>query len=370
MKTVNMKSDVTNSLLGFGCMRFPTINGKIDREKAFEMLDYAYTHGVTHFDTAYPYHDGESELLLGEFLKTLDRKSFTLSTKSPVWKVEKYEDFENLLDEQLKKLQVEYLDFYLLHALGKERWDIIYNLNVLKFMDEAKAKGKVKYIGFSYHDGKETYQEIGNAYPWDFCLQQINYLDYKNQQGVEGYQLMADRNIPVWVMEPLKGGRLTTLADDIVDNFKAINPNDNSAKWAFRWVHTLPGVKLILSGMSTLDQVKDNVEIFKDIEPLNEVEMKAIDIAREMINSRVKVACTGCNYCMPCPNGVEIPRNFKIYNDAYMYNDMGIGKRSYKNLKEEEKALNCIECGECLSKCPQQLQIPDLLKEVVQNIGE
>ncbi len=371
MKKVQMKEDVTNSLLGFGCMRFPTKNGRIDRKLTFEMLQYAYDNGVTHFDTAYPYHDGESETFLGEFLQRLDRKSFTLSTKLPMWEVKCHEDFMKYLNIQLKKLQVDYIDFYLLHALNKERWEIAVKYDVFSFIEEAKKQGKIRYIGFSYHDDKETYQKIGTSYPWDFCLQQINYLDYTSQQGVEGYKLMADRKIPVWVMEPLKGGRLTTLAPDIMEEFTKLRPDDSSAEWAFRWVHTLPGVKLILSGMSTLDQVKANVEIFNRITPLNDEELRAVDKVREMINNRVKIACTGCNYCMPCPNGVAIPHNFSIYNDAYMYNNMATGKYAYKNhLKEEEKGVNCVECGECLPKCPQKLPIPDLLHEVVNNIGE
>ena len=365
-----MKTDVTNSLLGFGCMRFPTKSGKIDYEQTMKMLEYAYSHGVNHFDTAYPYHDGESETLLGTFLKKLPRDSFTVSTKLPIWKVKKYEDFENFLDEQLAKLQVDYLDFYLLHALNKERWEIALKHNVFKFFETIKAKGKVKYIGFSYHDDKETYQKIGTSYDWDFCLQQINYIDYKKQQGIEGYELMAKRNIPVWVMEPLKGGNLTTLAPDIMNEFQKVHPDDSSAKWAFRWVHTLPGVKLILSGMSTLEQVVENIKIFEAIEPLNKEELTTIDKVRNMINNRIKVACTACNYCMPCPNKVNIPRNFKIYNDAYMFNNLASGKYSYNNfLQEEEKSLNCIECQECLLKCPQKLNIPVLLQEVTDNLS-
>src|SRR5690554_1704583 len=370
MKKVQMKEDIFNSLLGFGCMRFPTKNGKIDRNLTLKMLNYAYKNGINHFDTAYPYHNGESEVLLGEFLKELPRNSYTVSTKLPIWKVEKFSDFEKYLDEQLDKLQVDYLDFYLLHALNKERWEIAVKYDVFKFFEQIKRKGKVKYIGFSYHDDKETYKKIKTSYDWDFCLQQINYIDYKKQQGIEGYELMASRNIPVWVMEPLKGGSLTTLSDDILDEFKKENPSDSSAKWAFRWVHTLPGVKLILSGMSTLDQVKENIEIFSDIKPLNKTELKTIDKVRKMINNRVKVQCTGCNYCMPCPNSVNIPKNFKIYNESYMYNNINLGKAMYRNLKEEEKAVNCIECQECISKCPQKLDIPTLLHEVTINIGE
>ena len=182
MKKIKMKNDVTNSLLGFGCMRFPTENGKIMHKETIDMLKYAYDNGVTHFDTAYPYHDGESETVLGDFLKTLDRQTFTVSTKLPIWMVKKHGDMEMYLDEQLKKLKVDYLDFYLLHALNKERWEIALKHDVFRFIEDVKRKGKIRYIGFSYHDDKETYQKIGLSYDWDFCLQQINYLDYKTQR--------------------------------------------------------------------------------------------------------------------------------------------------------------------------------------------
>lgn len=369
MKKIQMKADVYNSLLGFGCMRFPTKNDKIDRKKTFAMLKYAYENGVNHFDTAYPYHDGESELVLGEFLKDLPRDTYTVSTKLPLWKVEKHDDMEKILDEQLEKLQLEYLDFYLLHALNKNTWEKAVNNNVFKFFETIRKKKKVRYIGFSFHDDKETFQKIATSYDWDFCLLQINYIDYEKQQGIEGYELMAKRNIPIWVMEPLKGGNLTTLSDDIVAEFKKVHPQDSCAKWAFRWVHTLAGVKLILSGMSTLDQVKENIEIFKDITPLKPDELKTVDKVREMINNRIKVPCTSCNYCLPCPSHVNIPRNFRIYNESYMFNNINLGKVMYRNLREEEKAINCIECEECLPKCPQKLDIPTLLREVRENIG-
>lgn len=370
MKKVQMKPDVNNSLLGFGCMRFPTKHNKIDREKTFEMLRYAYEHGVNHFDTAYGYHDGESEIVLGEFLKTIDRSTVTVSTKLPIWLVKKEQDFDRLLEEQMKKLQVDYLDFYLLHALNKERWELAVNNNIFDFFKRIKEKGLVRYVGFSFHDDKETFLKIAKSYNWDMCLLQINYLDFEEQQGKEGYKYMEEHNIPVWVMEPLKGGRLTTIADDIYQVMKDVNPDDSQAKWGFRWVHSLPGVKLILSGMSTLEQVKENCEIFSNIEPLNEKELQVIEKVKEMIKTRVKVKCTSCNYCIPCPNGVNIPRNFRIYNNSYMYNNIPEGKDAYKyHLKEEEKAYNCIECGECLDKCPQHLPIPDLLKEVHQVLG-
>jgi len=370
MKKIQMKKDVLNSFLGFGCMRFPTKNGKIDRTLSSEMLDYAYQNGLNHFDTAYPYHDGESELFLGEYLKKHDRNSYTLSTKLPVWKVTEYADFEKCLDEQLNKLQVEYFDFYLLHALNKNTWENIVKQDVFRFIKEAKQKGKIKYIGFSYHDNNELFPHIVNSHAWDFCLLQINYIDYKDQQGIEGYDLVTSKNIPVWVMEPLKGGRLATLADDIKDVFEKINPNDSAAKWAFRWVHSLDNVKMIFSGMSTLDQVKENMTIFQDITPLNEVEMNAIDRVREMINTRVKISCTGCKYCLPCPVGIEIPKNFNIFNDAYMYNNKERATDSYQmGLKIEQRANNCIECGQCLDLCPQKLNIPELMRDVTAYFG-
>lgn len=370
MKKIHMKKDVYSSFLGFGCMRFPTKNEKIDRELATEMLDYAYEHGVNHFDTAYPYHGGESELFLGEYLKKLDRNTYTISTKLPVWKVREYADFEKLLDEQLEKLQLEYFDFYLLHALNKKTWENIVKNDVFKFIKEAKEKGKIKYIGFSYHDDKELFPKIVNSYNWDFCLLQINYIDYKSQQGVEGYELVTSKGIPVWVMEPLKGGRLATLAPDIMENYQKIN-NDSQVQWAFRWVHTLPNVKLILSGMSSLDQVEDNCKIFNDITPLDDEEINAVNKVREIINKRIKISCTGCKYCLPCPVGINIPKNFQIYNDAYMYNNKLRAKESYNlGLKVEERAHNCIECRQCIDLCPQNLEIPKLMNEVSEYFGD
>ena len=365
MKKVKMKDDVYNSLLGFGCMRFPTKHSKIDRVLSSEMLDYAFSQGLTHFDTAYPYHGGESESFMGEYLKKHDRSTFTVSTKSPVWKINEFADFEKYLDEQLEKLQLDYVDFYLLHALNKNTWRNIVKLGVFKFLEQAKASGKVRYVGFSYHDDKRTFTEIAEAYPWEFCLLQINYIDYTTQQGMEGYDLLTKKGIPVWVMEPLKGGRLATIAPDIMEKLKAINPNDSAAKWAFRWVHSLENVKLILSGMSTLEQVAENCDMFKEITPLNPQEMSAIDEVREVINNRVKIPCNLCGYCVPCPIDINIPKNFEIYNDAYMYNNKLRAMDSYNFvLKEEQKAPQCIMCNECIDKCPQNINIPEFLREV------
>lgn len=371
MKKIQMKEDVHNSFLGFGCMRFPTKHDRIDREEATKLLDYAYDHGVNHFDVAYPYHGGESELFLGDYLKKYKREDYTLSTKMPIWKVEKYEDFDALLDEQLERLQVDYFDFYLLHALNKKTYQNIVDNGIFDWIKKIKQTDKVRYIGFSFHDDKDTFQEIANAYQWDFALLQINYIDYDTQQGIEGYELLTSKGIPVWVMEPLKGGRLATLAPDILSHYKEVNPDDNAAKWAFRWVHSLPNVKLVLSGMSTMEQVEDNINIFKDIEPLNDKELQVVDHVKEIINNRVKVQCTYCNYCMPCPVNVNIPKNFKIYNDGYMYNNQLRASESYRmGLKVDERAVQCIECNQCMEHCPQDLQIPDLLGEVAEYFKE
>ncbi|ERJ13345.1 aldo/keto reductase [Haloplasma contractile] len=365
MKKVNMKPDVNNSLLGFGCMRFPTTEeGKIDREQSIEMLDCSYQNGLNHFDTAAPYHGGESEEFMGDYLKKYSRDSFTVSTKLPVWEVKEYDDFEKILDRQLNKLQLEYIDFYLLHALNKDTWKNIVHHDVFKFIKEAQAKGKFKYIGFSFHDDLDLFKEIANSYDWDFSLMQLNYMDQDHQQGMTGYEMMTERNIPVWVMEPIKGGKLANLADDLRDKLDNVTPGDHPAKWALRWCASLPNVKLILSGMSTLEQVKQNCDTFSSLEPLNQDEQAIIEEVRVEITNRLKVDCTACNYCMPCPEDINIPHNFTLFNESYMYNNKKMAENSYQSMSLEKQAISCIACGKCLEQCPQKIDIPAQMQNV------
>ena len=360
------KLGIETSLLGFGCMRFPVnAEGKIDRPEAQKMLDKAIAAGVNYIDTAYPYHNGESELFVGEALKKYDRSSYYLATKLPCWKVEKLEDVEEIVTEQLTKLQTEYIDFYLLHALDRGRFDKMAELGVLEKLDELRAAGKIKYIGFSFHDNYEAFEYILNYREWDFCQIQLNYMDANIQAGMKGYYLAEQKQIPMVIMEPIKGGSLAAFAEDITGMFKELKPDASVASFALRWVGTLPNIKVVLSGMSTMEQVEDNLKTFGTFEPLSQKESDTIDEIVKLINSRVQNGCTGCRYCMPCPAGVDIPGNFSVWNTYHMYQNYNMVKgRWERGLGEEKQAKNCIKCGKCEAACPQKLNIRQDLEKV------
>ena len=365
------KLGIETSLLGFGCMRFPTnAEGKIDRELAQEMLDKAIAAGVNYIDTAYPYHNGESELFVGEALKKYDRASYYLATKLPVWFVKSVEDVDRLFNEQLQKLQTDYVDFYLLHAMGLARWKEMVELGVVERLEELKAEGKIRYLGFSFHDSYEAFEEMLCARDWDFCQIQLNYMDTNEQAGMKGYKLAEERNIPLVIMEPIKGGMLANFGADIKKKFAELDPEASVASFALRWVASLPNVKVVLSGMSTMEQVEDNLKTFVDFKPLSEEEAKGIDEIVNIINSRVQNGCTGCGYCMPCPAGVNIPKNFRVWNTYHMYQSYDAVKWNWEvEMKDCEKAKNCVECGMCEAACPQALQIREDLKRAQEDLG-
>lgn len=364
------KLGIETSLLGFGCMRFPTnAEGKIDREKAQAMLDKAIAAGVNYIDTAYPYHNGESELFVGEALKKYDRASYYLATKLPVWFVKSVEDVDKYFNEQLEKLQTDYVDFYLLHAMGLSRWKEMVELGVVERLEELKAEGKIRYLGFSFHDSYEAFEEMLCARDWDFCQIQLNYMDTNEQAGMKGYKLAEERNIPLVIMEPIKGGMLANFGADIKKKFAELNPEASVASFALRWVASLPNVKVVLSGMSTMEQVEDNLKTFVDFKPLSEEEAKGIDEIVNIINSRVQNGCTGCGYCMPCPAGVNIPKNFRVWNTYHMYQSYDAVRWNWETeMKDCEKAKNCVECGMCEAACPQALSIREDLKKVQEDL--
>ena len=360
------KLGIETSLLGFGCMRFPvTKDGKIDEAEAERMLDRAYAAGVNYFDTAYPYHGGESELVVGKVMKKYDRGSFYLATKLPCWEVKKLEDVDRLFNEQLKKLQTEYIDFYLMHALNRDRFREMAELGCVERLEQLKAEGRIKYLGFSFHDGYSAFENIINYRDWDFCQIQLNYMDANEQAGLKGYKLAEEKQVPLVIMEPVKGGSLAAFPEDITQMYHELNPAASMASFALRWVGSLPGVKVVLSGMSTMEQVEDNLKTFGEFKALSEKEKDTVDKVVALINSRVQNGCTGCGYCMPCPAGVEIPRNFRTWNTYHMYRNYNMVKDEWeKHLGEEHKAQNCIKCGKCEQVCPPKLSIRADLEKV------
>ncbi len=364
------KLGIETSLLGFGCMRFPTTaEGKIDEPEAERMVDKAIAAGVNYIDTAYPYHNGESEPVVGRILKKYPRDSFYLATKLPVWLVKNTQDAERIFQEQLERLQTDHIDFYLLHAMNKEKWDSMKELGVVEYCEKLKEEGKIKYLGFSFHDDYEVFEEIIRYRDWDFCQIQYNYMDTEEQAGDKGYALAESLGIPLVIMEPIKGGSLAGFSEDINEKFRALDSDRSIASFALRWVGGHPGVNVILSGMSTMEQVEDNLKTFVDFSPLSEAEDNGIKEIVKELRSRVQNGCTGCRYCMPCPAGVNIPGNFKTWNNYHMYRTYSHVKWAWENeMKEEEQAKNCVKCGKCEGLCPQKLPIRDHLVRVQKDL--
>lgn len=357
---------IETSLLGFGCMRFPvTADGKINESEAERMLDRAIAGGVNYIDTAYPYHGGDSEPFVGRALKKYDRGSFYLATKLPLWQIKTLEDVDRVFQEQLQRLQTEYIDFYLLHGFNKGTFHAMVELGCIEHLEELKKQGKIRYLGFSFHDSYEVFEEILQYRQWDFCQIQLNYMDAEEQAGLKGYRLAEEKGVPLIIMEPVKGGSLAAFADDITGRFRSLDPDASVASFAMRWVGSLPNVKVILSGMSTMEQVEDNLKTFSPFQPLSERESQEIKDIVALINSRVQNGCTGCRYCMPCPFGVDIPGNFSVWNTYHMYQNYNMVKRRWEvELSDGKQAKNCAKCGKCETACPQKLSIRQNLERV------
>lgn len=358
------KLGIETSLLGFGCMRFPVkADGSIDEELSEKMLDLAMASGVTYYDTAYPYHNGDSEPFLGRILDKYDRSSYYLATKLPCWQVASMEDAKRIFNEQLERLHKDYIDFYLLHALNKDRWSAMKKLGVPDYCRQLKKEGKIRYFGFSFHDDYETFEDILNYGGWDFCQIQYNYMDTEEQAGDRGYTLAKKLGVPLVVMEPVKGGSLASLPDEIAKQLKNARPLQSVASWALRWVGTHENVKVVLSGMSSMEQVEDNLKTFKNFMPLSSDEQALITDTAETLKGRIRNGCTACRYCMPCPAGVNIPRNFAIWNHYNVYGGKEQLKEAWnERIPDSEKAYHCVRCGKCESVCPQKLNIRDNLE--------
>lgn len=363
---------VETSLLGFGCMRFPTTpEGKIDEALAEKMLDTAIAHGVNYIDTAYPYHDGASEPLVGRVLEKYDRDSYYLATKLPLWLVNSLDDVDRIFQEQLERLHTDHIDFYLMHAMGKDRFEAMKKIGCIKRLEELKEAGKIRFLGFSFHDSYEVFEEILSYRDWDFCQIQLNYMDTEEQAGLKGYALTEKLGIPLVIMEPVKGGSLAAFSDDIMEKFHALDSDASAASFALRYVGSLPNVKVVLSGMSSLEQVEDNLHTFNSFKPLSEKEQQTITEITQLLNSRIQNSCTGCRYCMPCPAGVNIPGSFGCWNRYHMYQNYNVVKWQWEQeLGDTHQPKNCIQCGKCEQACPQHLPIREQLKQVQSDLDK
>ena len=353
---------VSLPLLTFGGMRLPTKDGKIDYPAAQEMVDYALKHGIKYFDTAYGYHEGNSETFFGDTLSKYPRDSYYLTSKLPVWMANSAEECEQIFENQLKKCKTEYFDFYLLHSLDKENLQKVKDYDAYNMLMKKKAEGKIKHLGFSFHDTADVLREIIETFELDFAQIQFNYIDWYQRDAKELYSVLEEKNMPTFVMEPARGGFLASLPTEMEKVLKEANPDASVASWAFRWVASFPMVKTILSGMSNMDQLKDNLNTLSDPKPFTEKEQKALDTVAKMIMAQPTVPCTGCSYCMDCTNGVHIPQVFKIYNDYVRNHDFGGTKKKYfGDMDESARGNNCLSCGICMTKCPQHINIPEKL---------
>jgi uncharacterized protein len=371
------KTNEEVSVLGFGCMRLPVIDGvqtKIDEEKAIKMIRYAIDNGVNYIDTAYPYHGsgfdkgGESEPFVARALKDGYRDRVKIATKLPVWLVQTREDMDRFLDEQLKRLETNVIDFYLLHALNKSVWQNLKKLGVCEFLDKAIKDGKIKHAGFSFHDGLDTFIEIVDSYDWSFCQIQYNYLDENYQAGKKGLEYAASKGLGVSIMEPIRGGALINkLSKEVLDAWKVAPVKRTPAQWALRWVMNHPEVSVVLSGMTTMEHVEDNINTAEEgaANSLTKEEMELVDFAKKTLKEKMKINCTGCRYCMPCPVGVDIPEHFSLYNSAFLLDNLPFARVHYSvGFDKDAKASKCIECGKCESHCPQNIAIREELKNV------
>jgi predicted aldo/keto reductase-like oxidoreductase len=362
--------------LGFGCMRLPMLTGRknskrrcaVDVPEAVRMMHYAFEHGVNYFDSAYGYHMGWSEVVLGKGLAGLRREKVMVTTKLPVWLAKKPADFKRLLSTQLRRLRTYYLDFYFLHALNAKSFERVRQLGVLDFLDASMRDGRIRHTGFSFHDGPAAFRPIVDAYDWTTCQIQYNIVDTHHQAGRAGLRYAAKKGLGVIAMEPLRGG---DLAGRVAPRIKALWDSSpirrTPAEWALRWLWHQPEVSMVLSGMSALQQVKDNIRYASRsrIGALSEEELALVSRVQRAYSELRGIPCTGCAYCMPCPSGVAIPRNFSMYNDWCMFPGSDQARLEYRTWTDAaNRASACKECGKCVSKCPQQLAIPELLKKV------
>lgn len=373
--------DFKVSALGFGAMRFPTKDGAIDEAPATEMVRFAIDQGLNYIDTAYGYHRGESESFLGRALRDGYRDRVKLATKLPCWEVHEAGDFDRLLNTQLGRLGFEYVDFYLLHALNAGTWTRMRDLGVLEWAEKQIANGRFRYLGFSFHDSYEVFKQIVDEYDWTLCQIQYNYMDVNNQAGRKGVEHAASKGIAIAVMEPLLGGKLASAPAPVQAVWDSAPRKLSPVGWALNWLWNQPEISVVLSGMSSMDQVRQNIEFASNsrVGSLSVEELALFDQARQAYHDLTAVPCTGCGYCMPCSQGVDIPRNFATYNEGLMFNNpepargaYAWWKRSHENnaSNPDIRAAQCVQCGACEAKCPQSIPISRWMPVIHQALGE
>jgi uncharacterized protein len=374
------------SILGFGCMRLPVIDRKMDQidiPLATTLLRYAIDNGVNYVDTAYSYHGdsliapGNSEAFVGHALGDGYRDKVLVATKLPVWAVKERADMDRVLAHQLDRLRTDRIDCYLLHGIGLAGWQALHENGAIDFLDKAKKDGRIRYAGFSFHGETSDFKPIVDAYDWDFCQIQYNYMDTEYQAGFEGLRYAAEWDLGMVIMEPLKGGRLANLPEEVRAIFDRAAPKRSTAEWAFRFIWDDPGVSVVLSGMGAMDQVVENVRVAASGEAvpnsLTAEERAVIDEVKEAFRGRIRVDCTSCKYCMPCPSGINIPLVFECLNKGAMYGAKEMAKFEYGiglTFNATKRASECTQCGQCQDACPQNIAIPDLMELCSQEFDE
>ena len=359
------------SVLGFGGLRFPVVNNdptKVDEPEAIRMMHYAFDRGVNYVDSGWDYHAGNSEVVIGKALKNGYKEKVKVATKLLCLVVNSSADFDRQLNEQLRRLQTERIDFYILHGLDKVEWPKVRDLGVLKWAEGAMTDGRIAHFGFSFHDNYELFKEIIDAYDkWTLAQIQYNYMDEEFQAGTRGLKYAHQKGLAVTVMEPIRGGKLIRPPEKVAELWANAPVQRTPQEWALRWVWNHPEVTLALSGMNTMEQVVENVAYAEHSEPHNLTadELALVERVRDAYRSLTQVPCTGCRYCCPCPSGVDIPRVFTCYNEATIYNSTARARKMYNSrlFKAENHADQCIKCEQCVEKCPQKLAIPELLEK-------
>ncbi len=365
--------DRSISLLGLGTMRLPVLNGKadqIDKEQTAAMFDYAIENGVNYFDTAYMYHNGMSEAVTGEMLSRYPRESYYLASKMPAWMAKDEAGIARIFEEQLQKCKTNYFDFYLCHNLNDSYYPYFKKYKAVEYLMKKKEEGLIKHLGFSFHDTADVLRGIIEDYPWEFAQIQLNAIDWELQDAKTQYEIITKKGLPIIIMEPLRGGALANLSPEAVAHLKATHPKETPASLNLRYAAQLPNVMTVLSGMSNLTQLKENIATMANYAPLSESEAKDLETAINIFKKNKMIPCTGCRYCDGCPHGVDIASLFEINNHYRIGGTVWAYVEEYEKIKASAHEDNCTNCEKCVEKCPQGLDIPALLAETGEMINE